>query len=78
MNKLYILPALLLLAFQLHANGEEANDFCTAEEPCEEEAVRPTCLYCPSYYYFYGDEDFDTETSWPGRRSDDFIESLIR
>ncbi len=77
MNKLYILSIFMILAVQLHADEEVENDFCTVEEPCEAEAVRPTCLYCPSYYYFYEDEDLGIETSWPGRRSDDFIESLM-
>jgi len=77
MKKLYISLLLTILTFQLHAEGEEENDFCTAEEPCEEERVDP-CIYCPSYYYFYEEEDLDIDASWPGRRYDEFMDSLIR
>ena len=78
MNKHVLWVLFLLFASQVNANEEDGNDFCEADAPCTEEKQVKPCYYCPSYYYFYGNEDLDVDVSWPGKRNDDFIESLTR
>lgn len=77
----------MLFSFSLWAQGEELDESTFDEEACqnnefyspEEEFSYSRRYFCPHRYNdFYNYRDVETETTWPGKLENSFMEDLKR